>query len=57
MRVNTLALTMSDTLRASARRYVVGVAVGDPLGHLGIGQTRGRGCGGHRVKTPLPAVS
>ena len=57
MRVKILDLTMSDTLRAARVGHVIGLAVGDPLSHLGIGQTGGRGCGGHRVKTPLPAVS
>ena len=57
MRVKMLDLTMSETLRAARRGHVVGLAVSDPLGHLGVGQACRQGRGGHRVKTPLPAVS
>ena len=57
MRVKTLALTISETLRAARVGHVVGLAVSDPLGHLGVGQACGQGCGGHRVKIPLPSVS
>ena len=46
MRVKTLARTISDTLRAARVGHVIGVAVSDPLSHLGIGQTRGRGWAG-----------
>ena len=49
--------TISDDAARSAGGHVVGLAVGDPLGHLGVGQTRGQCCGGHRVNTPLPSVS
>ena len=41
IRVKTLARTISETLRAARVGHVVGLAVGDPLGHLGVGQTRG----------------
>ena len=38
MRVKTLARTMSETLRAARVGHVVGLALGDPLGDLGVGQ-------------------
>ena len=52
MRVKTLARTISETLRAARGGHVVGLALGDALGDLGVGQACGE-CGGHRVKIPV----
>ena len=41
MRVNTLALTMSETLRAARVGTSLVFAFGDPLGDLGIGEPGG----------------
>ena len=56
MRVNTLARTISETLRAARVGHIVGLAFGDPLGDFGIGQAGGDD-GGHLANTPLSLAS
>ena len=58
MRVNTLARTMSDTLRAARVGHVVGLAFGDPLRDFGIGEPGGDiGTVVILVNVPLPISS